>query len=102
VGLFETIYIVGVAMVMHVKALFSSYSLFDNLIAYVKHEDGNLSTLAQAFSYVVTCAPLGLTTPWQRNYFGHVFNKTCQYACNVVNVCLGFWEVNLKATQFAL
>jgi len=46
VGLLETTYIIGVAMVMHVKALFSSYSLFDKLIAYVKHEDGNLATLA--------------------------------------------------------
>jgi hypothetical protein len=34
--------------------------------------------------------------------FGHAFNKQCQYAYNDTNVCVGFWEVNLKATHSTL
>jgi hypothetical protein len=34
--------------------------------------------------------------------FSHVFNKACQYDYNHTNICVGFWEVNLKPTQFAL
>ncbi len=92
----------GVAMVAQVKDLLSPYSLFDKLIAYVKDKNGNLSTLTRALNFVVTCAPLGFATPWQGSCFGQAFNKTCQHAYNDANVCLGFWEVSLKATQFAL
>jgi hypothetical protein len=45
VGLFETIDTAGVAMATQVKDLLSFYSLCDKLIAYVKEEGGNLSTL---------------------------------------------------------
>jgi hypothetical protein len=45
-GLFEAIDITGVAMAAQVKDLLSSYSLCDKLIAYVKDEGDNLSTLA--------------------------------------------------------
>ncbi len=40
--------------------------------------------------------------PQQGSCFGHAFSKTCQYGYNDTNVCVGFWEVSLKATQFAL
>ncbi len=89
-------------MVAQVKELLSFYNLLDKLIAHVKDEGGNLSTLARALSYEVSCAPLKLTTPWQGSCFGHVFSKPCQYACNDATICLGFREVNLKATQSTL
>jgi hypothetical protein len=46
VGLFETIDTTRIAMVAQVKDLLSSYDLLDKLIAYVKDDDGNLSTFA--------------------------------------------------------
>jgi hypothetical protein len=52
------------------------------MIAYVKDDGGNLSTFAQALSFIVSCAPLALVAPWRRSFFGHAFNKTCQYATN--------------------
>jgi hypothetical protein len=51
---------------------------------------------------MVNCAPLKLVAPWQGSCFGHAFSKACQYACNDATICLGFWEVNLKATQSTL
>jgi hypothetical protein len=76
-GLFETIDMFEVAMAMQVKELLSSYNLLDKLIAYVKDEGGNLSTLVWALIFVVNCGPLALVVPWQGSYFGHAFNKTC-------------------------
>ncbi len=50
-GLFEAINTIRIIMAVHVKGLFSSYNfLFNKLIACVKDEDGNLSTLARALA----------------------------------------------------
>jgi hypothetical protein len=68
----------------------------------VKDEGGNLSTLARALSSMVSCVPLKLVAPWQGFCYGHAFNKACQYACNDAIICLGFWEVSLKATLLSL
>jgi hypothetical protein len=46
------------------KELLSLYNLLDKLIAYVKDKGGNLSTLAQALTFVVNCGPLALVVPW--------------------------------------
>jgi hypothetical protein len=52
---------------------------------------------------MVKCVPLALATPWQRNYFGHAFNKACEYALNGTNVYVDFHEVKyLKATRSSL
>jgi hypothetical protein len=101
-GLFETTNMSGVAMIVQVKELLSSYNLLYKLIAYVKDEGGNLSTLAQALTFMVSCGPFALVVFWQGSSFGHAFNKTCQYAYNDINVCAGFRKVSLKAIQFAL
>ncbi len=45
-GLFEATNTIKVAMATQVKDLLSSYDLLDKLIAYVKYEGGNLSTVA--------------------------------------------------------
>jgi hypothetical protein len=44
-GLFEAINTIRVAMATQVKDLLSSYELLDKLVAYVKYEGDNLSTL---------------------------------------------------------
>ncbi len=51
-------------MATQVKDFQSSYNLLDELIAYVKDEGGNLSTLAQALMSVVNYGiVLGLVVP---------------------------------------
>jgi len=45
-GLLGTTNMARIAMVMQVKDLLSFYNLLDKIIAYVKDEGGNLSTLA--------------------------------------------------------
>ncbi len=63
-GNFEATNMFGIAMVVWVKDLLSSYNILDKLIAYVKDEGGNLSTLTQALTLVVSYGPLGLVVPW--------------------------------------
>jgi hypothetical protein len=101
-GLFKTTNMFGVAMAAQVKELLSSYNLLYKLITYVKDEGGNLSTLARALTFMVSCHLLALVVLWQGSCCGHAFSKTCQYAYNDINVCVGFREVSLKATQAAL
>jgi len=67
---FETTNMSGI----EVKDFLSLYNLLNKLIAYVKDEGGNLSTLAQAFTLVVNYGLLGLVVRWQGFCFGHVFN----------------------------
>jgi hypothetical protein len=95
---FEVIDTIGIAMTMQVKDLLSFYNLLDKIIACVKDEGGNLATLAQALSFVVSSAHVALVAPWQGSCFVHAFNKTCQYVTNDATICSSFWEVNLKAT----
>ncbi len=64
VGLFETIDTTRIAMVAQVKDLLSSYDLLDKLIAYVKDDDGNLSTFAWALTSMVKCDPSTLVVFW--------------------------------------
>jgi len=63
-GLFEATDMFRVPIVAQVKELLSSYNLLDKLIAYVKDEGGNLSTLVRALISVVSCGPLALVVFW--------------------------------------
>jgi hypothetical protein len=63
-GLFETTNMSRVVMATQVKDLLSLYNLLDKLITYVKDAGGNLSTLAQALTLVVSYGLLGLVVPW--------------------------------------
>jgi uncharacterized membrane protein YccF (DUF307 family) len=74
------------------------YNLLDKIIAYVKNEGGNLSTLAWTLTFIVSCTLLASVAPWQRSCFGHASSKTCQYATNDATICSSFQELNLKAT----
>jgi hypothetical protein len=103
IGFFEAIdTIVKFTMTMQVKDLLSFYNLLDKMIACVKDEGGNLSTLAQALSFVVSCTHVALVAPRQGSCSRHAFNKACQYVTNDATICSSFWEVNLKATYSTL
>ncbi len=54
-GFFEATNTTRIAMVAQVKDLLALDNLLEKLVAYVKDEGGNLSTLAQALTYVVSC-----------------------------------------------
>jgi hypothetical protein len=97
-GLFEPTSTSRVAMATQVKDLLSLYNSLNKLITYVKDENGNLSTLAEALISIFSCGPLGLTIPWQGSCFGHAFSKACQYVFNDIKFSIGFKEVSLKAT----
>ncbi len=98
VALFEATNTIGVAMAMQIRDLLASYNLLEKLIACVKDEGGNMSTLTRTLPSIISCIPLAFTIPWHGSCFGHVFSKACRYAYNDTNVCVGFCEVNLKGT----
>jgi len=49
-----------------------------------------------------TLINLKFSTFHKSSCFNHVLSKTCQHACNDTNVCVGFQNVNLTATQSTL
>jgi hypothetical protein len=63
-GIFEVQNTTSVAMANQVKVLLDSFSLLDQVIAYVKYEESNLNTLTNALSSVVSCSPLQLACPF--------------------------------------
>ncbi len=50
------------------------------VIAYVKDEGGNVSTMTIALTSMVSCQALGLTTPFVGSCWGQAMSKCCQYA----------------------
>jgi hypothetical protein len=83
VRFFEAIHTCRLIVVAHVKDLLSSYNLLDKLIAHVKDKGGNLSTLTQILTLIVSCGPLGLALPWHGLCFYHAFSTT--WGENMVN-----------------
>ncbi len=51
-------------MATRVKDLPSLYNLLDKLVAYVKDEGDNMSTLTQFFTSITIYGPLGLIVLW--------------------------------------
>jgi len=49
-----------------------------------------------------TLINLKMSTLNKGSCFSLAFSKTCQHACNDINVCAGFQNVNLTATQSTL
>ncbi len=45
------------------------------VIVYVKDEGGNFSTIISTLVFVVSCEVLGLTIPFVKTYWGHVYVK---------------------------
>jgi len=47
------------------------------IMAYVKDESKNLSTMTSALTFVVSCKLLGLTTPFIKSCWGYAMFKCC-------------------------
>ncbi len=69
-------------MVAWFKALLSKFGLMHHVIAFVKDEGNNLSTMAIALNFMIICQPLKFKHDYESTYFGHVMSKACQYATN--------------------
>jgi hypothetical protein len=69
-------------MVLQVNVLLSKHGFNVCVIAYVKNEGGNISTMIYALIFVVSYENLDLFTPFIWTCWGHAMFKNCQYATN--------------------
>jgi hypothetical protein len=68
-------------MVLQVNEVLAKHGLNAWVIACVKDEGGNLSTITQALTSIVSCEGLG-AQPLVESYWGHAMFKCCQYVIN--------------------
>ncbi len=73
--------------------------LLNKVIAYVKGERLNLSTLTLTLTNVITCFFSQLSNPFVGSCFGHAMSKICQYAYDDLNLCARFLIMGLKHFQ---
>ncbi len=59
------------------KSFFIQSQLTNKIIVYVKNEGTNLNILVVALTYVVSCAPLQIASPFIGICFGHLMFKAC-------------------------
>jgi len=59
-------------MVLEVNGVLAKHEFNVQLISYVKDERGNLSTMTQALTSIVSCEKWGLAHPFVRSCWGHV------------------------------
>jgi hypothetical protein len=64
VGFFEIANTIGSAMALQVNDVLAKHGFITWVIAYVKDEGGNLSTMTTTLTSMVSCQALGLTTPF--------------------------------------
>ena len=102
VGLFEAHDTSGVAIAEIVKPLLDEFQLTKKIIAWVKDEGSNLTTLERALQLTVSCDVLDIKQPYAGACFGHVMSKACQYATDDDKVCREMTELSLRSAQTAL
>jgi hypothetical protein len=61
-----------------------------------------LNTLAIVLNFVVSCALLQLSSPFNGTCFGHVMSKACQYAMNDSKVRVEMKDVSLAKVEYVL
>jgi hypothetical protein len=64
-------------MAIQVNEMLITYGLNVKIMAYVKDEIKNLSTMTSALTFVVSCKLLRLTTPFIKSCWGYVMFKCC-------------------------
>jgi hypothetical protein len=70
VGLFEVDETIGKSMVVWFKSLLSKFGLMHHVIAFVKDEGSNLSTMATALCFIIICQPLKFKHDYEGTYLG--------------------------------
>jgi hypothetical protein len=61
----------GKKMVLEVNEVLAKHEFNVQLISYVKDERGNLSTMTQVLTSIVSCEKLGLAHPFVGSCWGH-------------------------------
>jgi hypothetical protein len=64
-------------MAIQVNEMLITYGLNVKIMAYVKDESKNLSTMTSDLIFVVFCKLLGLTTPFIKSCWGYAMFKCC-------------------------
>jgi hypothetical protein len=90
VGIFEVHNTTCAPWKNHVKVLLDFFGLLDKIIAYVKDEGSNLSTLTLALTHVVTCSPLQSTSSFVGSCFGHAMSKVCNMLLMIPRYVMDF------------
>jgi len=102
VGLFEVHDTSGVALAEIVKLLLDEFQLTKKILAWVKDEGSNLTTLERALQLTVSCDVLDMKQPHVGTCFGHVMSKACQYAIDDEKVCREMTKLSLRFAQTTL
>ncbi len=76
--------------------MLTTYGLNVKILAYVKDEGNNLSTMISALTSVVSCELLGLTTPLIGSCWGHAMSKCCQYVIDDTKVSTRLTSISMK------
>ncbi len=58
-------------MVLEVNGILAKHGFNVQLISYVKNERGNISTMTQTLTSIVSCEKLGLAHPFVGSCWGH-------------------------------
>jgi len=80
IGLFEAIEIISQTLVTNLIELLDQYGLRKKIIAYVKDEGSNLTTMTIALKSIIKCKVLSLDD--QGMCLDHVFSKAYYYCYN--------------------
>ncbi len=96
VGLFEVNETTKQSMDIQLQILLDRFSLLHRVIAFVKDESTNLSTMAIAFHSIIDYEPLNIHKVYEVTCFGHVMSK---YAINDEKVYVGLINVSVKKVQ---
>jgi len=83
-------------MVVQLQVLLDKCGLLHKVIAFVKDEDTNLSTMATTMHSIIDYEPLKIHRVYEGTCFGHVMSKTCQYATNDDKIFVGLRNVSVK------
>jgi hypothetical protein len=59
-GLFELKETIEQSMIIQLESLFSKFRLIHHVIAFVKNEGNDLTTMASTLHYIINYEPLGL------------------------------------------
>ncbi len=89
IDIFKVHNIIGASHGNQVNTL-DSFGLLDKVIAYIKDEGFNLSTLTSTLIFVVSCYFFQLTYPFVRSCFDHDVSKVAWYVINHIKISTEF------------
>jgi hypothetical protein len=74
----------------------SFWFVWQNNHVHVKDKGGNLNTLTNVLTNIISYFPLLLAKPYAARCYGHVMSKCCQYAINDLKMFARMKEVSIK------